>query len=303
MMAYRDISVGTDTVNYETIFLYIEADYDWIKQAIEPAWVFLNSVVVFFGGDFRNLLILSSLVTLLPVFFIAKKYSANPMLSIFLYYTLYFYFYAFNITRQAIAVNIVLLALIALIRQRKKYFILLVLLASAFHTSALIVLPAIFINKLSSKNSILISGAAISMLIGLLGPSLLLSFIKSTSYATYALNYEVGNFFGNFLNTLIYNSLFLFIVLTIKNKDMRLKLFFTFMILFNLTARIPLGNRLTLYLGIFQIIFYPYYLSSLRSMPPNYRVLIIFMFILVFYTTFYRGFGGGEILPYLNILF
>lgn len=302
MMAYRDLSVGTDTLQYETIFRYIEADYDWVKSAIEPSWALLNSIVVYFGGDFRDFLVLTSLIVLIPIFLIARRYSQNPMFSIFLYYLLYFYFYAFNITRQAVAINIVLLALVALIKQKRLYFILLVLVASTFHYSALVILPVLLVNRISSNNAVLISITAISMISGLLLPSYILSIIKSTIYS-YAFNYSLGNFFGNFLSLLMYNSLFLFILLTTKDKEIKFKLFFIFIILLNLTARIPFGNRLLLYIAIFQIIFYPYYIASLKSKNQNYKVLVILVFITFFYIHFYRIFGAGEITPYINILF
>ena len=141
--AFRDISVGTDTKGYLMLFERVNQGID-IRQ--ELLWQKLNQFIASMGGDFEVLLIISSVLVLAPIFVIAQKYSTNPMLSIFFYYTLYLYFPSLNITRQAIAVSLILIAIVFLYNNKRKYFLFFVILATGFHTTALAALCLYFYN-------------------------------------------------------------------------------------------------------------------------------------------------------------
>ena len=45
---------------------------------MEPAWVLLNEFVISSGGDFRHVVILSTLLALLPIFVIAVQRGERP---------------------------------------------------------------------------------------------------------------------------------------------------------------------------------------------------------------------------------
>src|SRR5690606_40670436 len=68
------------------------------------------------------LLMVSTLLIIIPVFYVAKRYSLNPMLSIFLFFVLYIYLQSFNITRQSVAISVVFLSYIFLIERRHIWF-------------------------------------------------------------------------------------------------------------------------------------------------------------------------------------
>ena len=300
-MAYRDTSVGTDTVNYETIFLYLQLGSDWLRGSVEPSFVILNDLVSSLGGDFIAFLITSSLLILILIFYAARRYSYNPMLTIFLYYSLYFYFYAFNILRQSIAVAISLIAINYLIKQKHILYCLLILLAASFHYSALVMLPLLLVSRLPINKALMIALVFFAMALGLFGTPIFLKTISLIGYGSYVNEYEIGSFFGNFLNLILFNLFFTYIVLTINHKNIYLQLFFLFIVLFNLTARIPFGNRLLLYLSIYQILFIPYYLGHIRD-PKKYKIISIIFIVILSYFTFFRVFGAGEIIPYTNTL-
>lgn len=304
LSAYRDINVGTDTKNYEFLFGQLESGVDWIRYAIEPGWVFLNEFVISYGGTYRDLIIISSLLVLVPIFFVAKKYSHNPMLTISIFYLLYFYFFSWNGTRQSIALSLFLVALMLLLKSRRLWFVCIVVFAALFHESILLTLPLIFINKVPTNKTKLLIYIFIAMVLGICGIGYLSSIAKITGYAIYIQEYASGNILGNLLFLLIFNSFFAFILFTSPKVTIEFKLFFVFILILNLTIRLPLGDRVVMYFSIYQILFYPYYLITLKNRSAD-SVFISYIFIILFiYVMFMQkiGSGSGEIIPYTNIL-
>lgn len=302
--AYRDISVGTDTATYESIFNNLNSEFGLIYyDRIEPAWILLNDMVLKFGGDFRHVLIASSLLTLCPLFLIAKKYSYNPMLTISLYYLLYFYIFSLNITRQLIAVSFILFSIILLLKGKKKLFLLIVVLASLFHTSALIALLLIFYRRFPSDLFLLILFISIAMLSGVFGVNYISLITSLTKYASYTSAIEFHSLVPSIIFLLIFNCFFILISFTSDRSSDYFKIFFIFAIAMNLSIRFPFGSRLLMYFSIFQILFYPYYLATLGEKNKKIKLPLTIFVILYSYTIYIRAFGDGQILPYINILF
>ena len=306
LSAYRDISVGTDTVNYQSFFYRLQAGI--IQDfKVEPGWVFLNEMVLNLGGDFYSVLILSTIIVLAPIYFIAFKLSPNPMLSISLYHLLYFYLYSFNITRQTIALSLIILGTYALLKRKKLIFIFFIAIASLFHYSAIIASLLLLSNKMPVNFKITSSSIVVAMFIGLFGYQALLSLISMTGYVDLLehANYELASLYSSFLILLFYNLFFIFILLSIS-KDLKntlyFKLFFMSFIFVNLAIRIPYGNRLFIYFTIIQIIFIPLYLNNLNPTNRRYKLYISLAVLAYAYINFLRLMGNGEIFPYHNIL-
>jgi len=298
LAAFRDISVGTDTVNYLANFVWVR-DHD--VMFTEPGWYWLNKLALFLNGDFGMVLVLSSLLVLLPIYYVISSNSTNAILSIFFYYTSYLYLYSFNITRQCIAVSLVFLAFFFLIRGKKWVSVLFILAASAFHTSALVALPIIVIGYLPKKRGFYLYAVGICFMVGLFfsGP-VLFSLINMLGYGIYLQNYSFGNIIGNALYLIVVNTFFFFILNNIKDyENIQFKLFFVFVALTNLLARVPFGDRVLLYFSIIPILFFPYVIYNNKAKQKDLVFLIIIAYSLF---TFYRKFGYGEIFPYKNTL-
>jgi len=299
LLGFRDVSVGTDTINYLTIFeRVVNSDY----KGVEPGWIFLNNLTYYLGLKFEFLLVLTALLTLAPVYYIIKRSSVNPMLSLFFYYTLYFYFDAFNITRQALAVVIVLVAMVQLINNKKIFFILIVLLASTFHLTALIALPLIFVDKIPDNMLIYLLGIPISLLIGVVGFEIFYKIAPNTEYAHYAEAVDIDNLKAGKGFLLALNAFFVFVLLVIKEKDIHFKMFFVYVLSQNLTTKVPYGYRLVLYFSIIQVLFLPLFVKN-NKLKGNEKILCTVAVILYTYILLYRLYGNGDILPYSNILF
>lgn len=303
LTAFRDVSVGTDTANYEVWFEMFEGGVDWLRHTVEPGWVFLNDLVIFLGGGYRLLIIFSSLLILTPLFFIAKNYSQNPMLTISLYYLLYFYFNSWNGTRQLIAISFGLFAFVFLLKRKYLLFFLVIAFATLFHKTALLMLPLLFADKITADKTKMIILVYIAMFIGLFGAGYMSSLAKVLAYESYLDRFEQGNLLGNFLFLLVVNSFFIFLLSFTKKINLQVKLFFVFITILNLVIRVPLGNRVVWSFAIFQILFYPYYLEYLIKRGAGVKLLVTTVLVLYCYVLFFRDFGKGGILPYMNILF
>lgn len=296
LSAYREYTVGTDTINY---LLHFENVFVTSETRLEFAWNWLNRTVADFGGDFTDLLVLSALLYLFPMYWVVYKDSKNANLSIFLYFSLYFYSYSLNIVRQMIAVSFVLLAFHLIQRHKKLFAIAVIFLASLFHLSALIALPMVFIEKLKLREQVYLFLVGFSFMIGLFFIQQLISFAQFIPYAHY-LRSELGNISGNMVYLMIFNSFFLFIFFVTKERSFYFHLFFVFVLIENLMARIPFSERVVLFNSIAQIIFFPEVISNNKLKEKWIVALVVFLYA---FFIFFRQLGNGGIFPYQNLLF
>lgn len=299
LLGFRTINVGTDTINYLEIFERINY-YD--NKEIEYGWKALNVAIFNIGINFQGFIAVTAFITLLPVYITVKKHSVNPMFSLFFYYTLYFYFNAFNISRQALAVVIVLSAMPLLLKDSKTKYILYVLLASSFHTTALVTLPLVFINKIPNYTLIYFAGVALSLLIGVKGYSLFYSIASDTDYAHYAAVADLDNLEAGKLFLLALNAFFALVLVFTKEKNTYFNIFFVYVMMANLTSKVPYGYRLAIYFAIVQVLFLPSFVKN-NNLKGNWKIISVIAVILYSYILFFRSFGAGEIFPYDNILF
>lgn len=299
LSAFRGLEVGTDVLNYKQIFGQILSS--GYNVAIEPLWIALNYTSYNLGFGFRGIIVVSALLTLLPIFFVIFKESRNPILSLFFYYVLYIYFFSFNGIRQAIAISIVFLGFYFLKEQKIIPFVVTVIIASFFHISALVCLVVLLIRFIPQKNIIYISIVLVSWVVGLTVAD------KLFLWAMYVFNYtsyqtaELGNIIGNALFQGVLSMFFIFCLYTVKDKtNLYFNIFFIAVVFSNLLARVPHGNRIFLYFSIIQVLFLPilFYQNKLQQ-KMSIRTVIILYGMLMFYYKF--GFHG--IFPYQNILF
>lgn len=299
LLGFRSINVGTDTINYLEIFERINY-YD--NKEIEIGWKILNTSIFNIGIGYQGFIVLIAFITLLPVYITVKKHSVNPMFSIFFYYTLYFYFNAFNISRQALAVVIILAAMPLLLKDKKTIYILFVLLASSFHTTALVALPLVVINKMPNYTLIYFLGVTLSLFIGIKGFTLLYSLAPETDYAHYAEAVDTSNLKAGMSFLLALNIFFFFVLFFIRERSTYFNLFFVYVMVTNITSKVPYGYRLVMYFSIAQVLFLPFFIRH-NKFKGNWNIISIIAVILYSYLLFFRSYGTGEIFPYDNILF
>lgn len=271
----RDISVGIDTSNYALIFRVISHDgSSWV----EPGWIFLNSMVSKFGGDFNALLILVHALMIVPICLIYKKVSPNPMFSLFVYYALYIYLNSFNIMRQTLAVSIVFIALFCIQNKQILLSILIIFIASSIHISALIVLPMVFFDKFSINNHYIVyTLLLISIFVGFI--------LNENAFRIIALQYSghldtVHGFRNNYISAFLLSVVITILFVYFYNKtddnlknNIFFKAFFISVVLNNVIFKLALGTRLTMYFTIAQTIVYPFFFDK-KYMQSKWLIIL-----------------------------
>lgn len=149
LSAFRDISIGTDTHTYHYIFKQINnmSIFEMFKYNIEPGFILLNKLSSIFSKQPQVIIITTSFLTIITTLFVIKKYALNKIIATYLYVGLAFYYMAFNITRQSLAMSIILLCFYFLVNNESKKKYICFIIAISIHYSAIIFLPILLIGK------------------------------------------------------------------------------------------------------------------------------------------------------------
>ena len=146
LVATMRYGIGYDYFNYER--LYEQLGPMTAAQLVQDpvgkqfiGYSLVTHLLYRAGLDYRSLLLVINLLMTGVVLWFVKRYSPLPWMSLFFYLTLQFFEHSMNLFRQSIAATICLLAYPFLKRRKLLPFVLVVLLAAAFHTSALFFLP------------------------------------------------------------------------------------------------------------------------------------------------------------------
>lgn len=147
--------VGTDWGTYYEQF-YRAQTQEW-SSVFEDGYfgilILLIRKITSYTNDHRIYFGVLSLLAVIPTYLAFRKHYYKDMkIMLFLYYTMFF-LYSFNIGKQYIAVAIVLIAYNYVFDNNIRMFLVLILLAIAFHPSAFIALPVYFMWD-SKKNEL-----------------------------------------------------------------------------------------------------------------------------------------------------
>lgn len=142
LLLFRSTSVGIDLENYENIFDLIDKS-SWSKaltRSPEIGWSFLNKLVAEIGGNFRWIIIISAVLSIWWVSKAFVRYSNDASLSIALFVSLSCFVFLFSGLRQSIAISIGFMAFEYTRKKKVLPFLITVLVAMLFHTSAFMLL-------------------------------------------------------------------------------------------------------------------------------------------------------------------
>ncbi len=164
----RGISVGDDTEAYMLAFERISRsswmsvlnplyaryiDNEFIK---DPGYNLLQKCFQIFFDNYQLFLIFIAIVFTISMAKWIYKYSEDAYISFMIYSSLFYSFFAITGHRQTIATAFVVFMGYELVRQRKLVkFLLLVLLMSTIHKSALCVIPFYWISQLKNNRATL----------------------------------------------------------------------------------------------------------------------------------------------------
>ena len=307
IMGFRGRTVGTDTYSYTVYFQQI-CDYS-LTNALNffpLGWVILNKVIgATLGIEPINYIFIVSMLTLILFMKFIYDNSINVSISTILFILFFHYFSAFNGMRQYLAVAIVANSYKYLMENKNIKFILINLIATSIHPTAILFLCLIPIKMIKPTIGNIYKILFFSIFfILLLGPIAQIFVNIFPHYALYLDESGIGTFgFGqgknrNVIITFIYIFFEIFMLIKMKNKE-NLKIEEHYMyVIINLIGILfcllsltnTLFNRLSWYFIIFAIIYIPYCFKFFNGKDRFYlNILFIAMMFIPCYIQLYEG--------------
>lgn len=156
---FRNINVGTDTFRYYKRFEEIRnanSLRNFLNIKVEFGYKLSQKVFQIFNFNFNYWLLLVAIFMFILFAIVIRKHSKNYFISFFLFITLGYYDFSFTGIRQIIAIIIVLFSYRYILSKSFNKFLITCLIASSFHSSALVFLPMYYLSRIKwrKKHSI-----------------------------------------------------------------------------------------------------------------------------------------------------
>lgn len=286
LTAFRSVRIGNDTYNYVRYFpLFGEGGID-PNSRIEIGYQILNILVYKISPNPYFFLGVVATICYVGTGVYIYKYSDNIVFSTLLLFPVAYSFFASGL-RQAIAMVICLFAYQAI--KKKKYWlaILLILIASSFHTSAIIMLALLFHRLIPKRPLVVIPLTAILIALSLSGVMDNVFAILMGEYGGY---YEkegmtdgwIGIAYYCIRALVFYGIAFLSYEKKVKENSLVLSLFTTLLITVSFGFSLNLFSRATNYFLLIAMVELP---NALHRGGLKHKKILMFLlgFIMVLY--------------------
>lgn len=154
IVGLRKNTIGLDSKVYSNVIYrnFSMTHWERLKPQLtffnEPGYKLLNWVLGHkLHAGYPVLFMICAVVSIAPVAVLIHKHSDYPELSWCFYLFFGFYTFAFSTMRQALATGITVLAFLCIPKKKPLRFVLLVLLATMFHQTAIIFLPMYWLRR------------------------------------------------------------------------------------------------------------------------------------------------------------
>lgn len=171
--ALRFKESSADTYNYIKYFLQPNLGYNGIKPEFGYALfdTFLHSIT----QNWHIFIIVSTLISMLPISFFVNKFSKDKILSMIILYlygpVICYYFSYFGNIRQCMSIGFIALMFMTLeskLRMDKILSVVSFIIAVSLHASSLVVFPLLFISKYNFSRRNVIIVTIVSVIVGTL---------------------------------------------------------------------------------------------------------------------------------------
>ena len=156
LLALRDITVGKDLKEYKNIFEMCQNQSfrDLHRLDWELGYTSFNKLIGFISQEYRIFLVITALITLIPIYKLYVQEEKYSFLLIVLFINMPCFLMMFSGLRQTMAISIGIVAYVLLTQKKYIFSVLCVVLAAYFHISAFVLLliyPAYFL-KIKTKH-------------------------------------------------------------------------------------------------------------------------------------------------------
>lgn len=301
-MGCRSYLVGADTKEYYAGFQQITlTKFNNLNDAVlygfngdyvlnlEYGYKLLNKFVSFISHNSQTIILFIGVLSVVLAALLIKKYSPNPLLSLWLYVTLGLFQTQMNISRNLLAILISYFGIEYIHRKQFIKYLIIILLGAAIHSSVLLMLPVyFFVNyvKIDGKkmNLYFIMSLVLGLIIGV-GKNIVLHFIPS-KYAYLANNTDVK--LDGLLVGIMYVILFTLIYLTTysaRNKLLKDNQFGTWMFLLTVLFYVSgiglsFATRVAIIFGTFMMIYFPRLIYT-KSISLNRRRILVTTIVII----------------------
>lgn len=306
---------GTDWIPYTETFENITGNFNFEGSLMEPGYLLLLYVCRTISDDYTFYLIVHAIIFYTLFFICIFKVSNYPFVSILIFYMITLPYLGMN--RQFLAMAIVSLGLVFLLQGHKTYYFLCIFLGLFFHSTAILGIAAIFVNRRIPYKYLLIA-LAIALIISFSGvldtvsnlSALAINQASGTRIDYYSENTGDTSLVATVLSLikkLLWVSLLMIFDKKIENKNKEYNLAFNLYflgcimyVLFNGTMFQIIVSRALIYYNIMEMFIVPYVLTIFKA---NYGKLLI-MFVLVAYCwiNIQKGFDNYKVM-HLDDLF
>ena len=312
--------VGTDWSQYEITFnnTNLIADiFSAREEKLFMVFMYISKKIVSSYSFFTFALFSVSFYLKYKIF---KEYSTDIFLSLIIYFFTLFLIYDLNGIRQGMALAFVFLAIPFLLNKKPLLFVLIVIIGSLFHVSALIFLPFYWIAnfQISKQKMILIIVA--SLIVSIPIRSLiennaylqLLLAMDSFSHYSFYVNDDIAARDVSILSVAVFQRLFIFVLFIINYdrieasdelKRILLNGYFLSIILFVfLSFSSDLAARSSFYFKSLEILMIPLIVTCQAKLTNRMLLFAIFVLFAVVGTYRILEIPNGGLIPYKFIL-
>jgi transmembrane protein EpsG len=299
--ALRHPSIGVDSQSYQKVYIDVLYYFGTGKEFNqEYGFILFNKLVSFISENPQAIIIATSFVIALGLILFIYYNSENVWLSLYLFITMYYFYFSMNGIRQFMAIVIVANAYYFARQQKLIPFILLILFASTLHTTALLGIFLYLINTLKPKSSRLISIFGFGMLVGIL-LEFVLGYIVGL-FPRYEIYMSAIENTGGIMTVIVYTAIFLFAYLFGKKK---MKQLFHYIAVSEIAAVMGiLGffssiiNRPAWYFDTFLIIVIPSIIKNGFDKKAKPLIYTVIMSLTLLYNLYYFSYNWHKVLPY-----
>lgn len=281
-----------DTFFYTHAYRVVPLSWEIILQGKDIGFNLLQMLLQSLSSDPQILLIATALVTNILIVITLYKYARLFEISLFVYITSGAFIVSMNGLRQFLAAAIVFAGTKFLLNGKWKPYMLLVLFASLFHQSALVMIPIYFVarSKAWTKGTTFLLAAAILAVLGYnYFSEMLFTAIADTQYGHYQ-NFQEGG--ASFIRVLVSAAPLLIAYLgreklreLFPSSDVFVNLSVISAILMIVATQNWIFARLTIYFNLYQIVLVGWLVKLFREKDQRfiYLILISLYFIYFFY--------------------
>lgn len=303
VMGLRHYSLGsTDTLNYYDTMRRALASATWASfydaDSYEIGSQFLIFVLSRIFKDPQWLLVITSIIYIISIFYFVEHNSEDIPLSITLYVTLGLMTFHLQGMRQSIAMSICLFAYEQAKNKHLVRFLLLVALATAFHQTAIVFLPVYILCRMKfSKKSIFIMCAI--AVIAVINADKIIQIANAIFHRSYTTSVDQGGFVAVLIYAII---LILTLVFddSLKNGNEQTPLLFILILGFICYIMRYFGTlaaeRISFYFAFSQLALLPN--SKFVVLKKEQTVMRLLIILLSVALMAYR-LHGSEFVPYL----